>query len=94
MINIIHTFFTLQTSNVLGFTIYHVSRNPEVQARLHDEVTRVLNGRIATAEDLPKMQYLKNVIRESMRFDCSIILDNIYKTSIVISIVIHYCFCD
>lgn len=55
------------TANALTWTFYLISRHPEVERRLLDEITRVLGGRKPTLEDLPKLTYTKSVIQESMR---------------------------
>ncbi|MBI1800868.1 MAG: cytochrome P450 [Chloroflexi bacterium] len=39
------------TSNALTWTWYLLSQNPEVEAKLHDELDRVLGGRLPTAAD-------------------------------------------
>ncbi len=48
-----------------GFTL--LSREPEVVARMRAEVDQVLNGREPTADDLPRLVYLKQVIHEILR---------------------------
>lgn len=48
-----------------GFTL--LSREPEVMARMRDEVDAVLNGREPSADDLPRLVYLKQVIHEILR---------------------------
>jgi cytochrome P450 len=55
------------TANGLTWTWYLLSQNPEVEARLHREIAEVLQGRLATAEDYPKLKYTEMVIAESMR---------------------------
>ncbi|HXY33101.1 MAG TPA: cytochrome P450 [Planctomycetaceae bacterium] len=55
------------TAKALTWTFYLLSQHVEVRARLAREVDSVLGGRPATAEDLPKLPYAKNVIQESMR---------------------------
>jgi cytochrome P450 len=44
-----------------------LSKHVEVRSRLEREVDTVLGGRAATAKDLPKLSYAKNIIQESMR---------------------------
>ena len=48
-----------------GFTL--LSREPGVVARMRDEVDQVLNGREPTADDLPRLVYVKQVIHEILR---------------------------
>lgn len=55
------------TSLTLSWAFYQLSRNPDVAARLVDEVTRVLGGRVPTAEDLGRLEYTRAVFFETMR---------------------------
>jgi cytochrome P450 len=55
------------TANSLTWTFYELARNPEVEARLVDEVSSVLRGRSPTIEDLKQLPYLDMVVKESMR---------------------------
>jgi len=55
------------TSNALTWTWYLLSQHPAVEARLHDEVDRVLGDRRATADDLASLPYTRMVLSESMR---------------------------
>jgi cytochrome P450 len=55
------------TAKALTWTFYLLSKHVEVRSRLEREIDAVLNGRSATAEDLPKLSYSKQVIQESMR---------------------------
>jgi cytochrome P450 len=55
------------TANALTWTWYLLSQNPEVEARLHREVDEVLNGRLPTVDDYPKLSYTEMVLAESMR---------------------------
>jgi cytochrome P450 len=55
------------TSNALTWTWYLLSQHPKVEARLHEEVDRVLGDRRATAEDLVSLPYTRMVFSESMR---------------------------
>ena len=64
------------TSNALTWTFYLLSQYPDVEKKLHYEIDSVLgtideNGhdgsKIPTTEDIPKLQYTENVLRESMR---------------------------
>ena len=55
------------TSNALTWTWYLLSQNPEVEARLYDELARVLDGRPPTLDDLPELKYTERVIKEAMR---------------------------
>src|SRR5262245_31739057 len=55
------------TANALTWTWYLLSRHPEVEGRLHEELDRVLGGRLPAAEDLPELAYTESVVAESMR---------------------------
>jgi cytochrome P450 len=55
------------TALVLSWTWYLLSRHPEAETRLHEELDRVLQGRAPTANDLPALSYTEQVILESMR---------------------------
>lgn len=46
---------------------YFLSRYPEIRARVQQEVDQQLQGNLPTDEDIPKLQYLKRVINESLR---------------------------
>ena len=55
------------TALTLSWTWYLLAQHPEVEKRLHDELDAVLGGRLPTANDLAKLPYTDNVIREAMR---------------------------
>jgi cytochrome P450 len=55
------------TSTALTWTWYLLSQNPEAEAELHEELDRVLDGRLPTAEDLAQLKYTRMVFGESMR---------------------------
>jgi cytochrome P450 len=55
------------TANALTWFWYVLDRHPEVDRRVRQELTDVLGDRAPTAEDLPKLSYLKNAIQETMR---------------------------
>jgi cytochrome P450 len=55
------------TSNALTWTWYLLSRHPDVEANLHEELDTVLGDRAATAADLPNLPYTERVLTESMR---------------------------
>ena len=55
------------TSNALLWTWYLLSQHPEVEAKLHEEIDSVLEGRLPTMQDLKSLPYTEMVIKESMR---------------------------
>jgi cytochrome P450 len=55
------------TAKALTWTFYLLSQHVGVRSRLEQEVDGALAGRSATAQDLPKLPYAKQVIQESMR---------------------------
>lgn len=55
------------TSNALSWTWYLLSQHPEAEASLHEELDTVLDSRAPTLEDLPRLPYTLQVIKESMR---------------------------
>jgi cytochrome P450 len=55
------------TANALAWTWYLLSQNPEAEARLHEELDNVLDGRPPTAEDYTRLRYTEMVVAESMR---------------------------
>ena len=57
----------LTTANTLSWTWYLLSKHPEVEARLHDEVDRVLGGRLPVLADLKALSYTEKVITETLR---------------------------
>jgi cytochrome P450 len=55
------------TATTLMWTLYALSEHPEVEARLMEELDRVLEGRAPTVQDLGQLEYTEMVIKESMR---------------------------
>jgi cytochrome P450 len=55
------------TANLLSWTLYLLSRDPDVQAKLRQELDTLLQGKIPTAEDLQQLVYTRAVLNESMR---------------------------
>jgi cytochrome P450 len=55
------------TAGTLGWALIEVARHPEVAAKLHEEVDRVLQGRTVTVADLPNLPYTAQVIKEALR---------------------------
>jgi len=55
------------TANALTWTWYLLSQNPECEAKLHQEIDSVLQGRIPQMADLPQLRYTEMVFAEAMR---------------------------
>ena len=55
------------TANALTWTWYLVSSTPAVEARLHEEVDRVLGGRLPAVADIGALTYVERVVTEAMR---------------------------
>jgi cytochrome P450 len=55
------------TANALTWIWYLLSRHPEAEAKLQEELDQVLDGRAPAAADLPKLPYTEMVVRESLR---------------------------
>jgi cytochrome P450 len=55
------------TANALTWTLYLLSRHPDVERRLFAEVSAVLGGRAPTLADLPRLPFTKAILEESMR---------------------------
>ena len=54
-------------ASALAWTWDLLARNPETEAKLHEELARELGGRTPAAEDLPKLRYTEMVFQEAMR---------------------------
>uniref|UniRef100_G3N612 Cytochrome P450, family 27, subfamily B, polypeptide 1 n=1 Tax=Gasterosteus aculeatus aculeatus TaxID=481459 RepID=G3N612_GASAC len=55
-------------SSTMSWSLYELSRHPEVQASLRDEVLSVLEGRrVAEAKDVAQMPLLKATVKEVLR---------------------------
>ena len=55
------------TANAMAWTWYLLSQDEMVETRLREELDRVMAGRTPTVEDVPKLEYTRAVIAESMR---------------------------
>lgn len=55
------------TSGLLSFTIHELLKHPEVLQQAQDEVDNVLGERAPRFEDLRKLTYLDQVLKESLR---------------------------
>ena len=53
----------------MTFAILEISRNPNIQAKLYNEIKTILDeGSNAEFESLSKFSYLDRVIKETLRF--------------------------
>jgi cytochrome P450 len=55
------------TANALTWTWFLLSNAPDVEARLHAEVSNALNGRLPSTADLPSLPFVERVVTEAMR---------------------------
>ena len=55
------------TANTLAWTFYLLSMHPEVERRVRAELDATLGGSPPRLEDLPRLPYLMQVLKESMR---------------------------
>jgi cytochrome P450 len=56
------------TANALTWTFYFLSQNPNIDAKLLEELKSVIGDtRTVTVQDIPKLEYTEKVLRESMR---------------------------
>jgi cytochrome P450 len=55
------------TANALMWTWYLLSENPAAADKFYEEVDRVLEGRLPTFDDLPRLKYTEGVFAEAMR---------------------------
>jgi cytochrome P450 len=55
------------TANALAWTWYLLSRTPDAERKVHEEIDRVLGGRQPTVADIPALTYLEQVVTEAMR---------------------------
>ena len=55
------------TAAALSWALLELARHPRVRATLREEIDGVVGGRAPTVEDLPRLPYLANVIKEILR---------------------------
>lgn len=55
------------TANTMAWTWHLLGISPHVEDKLHDEIRRVIGNRAPTVADVPKLEYTRSVIAESMR---------------------------
>jgi cytochrome P450 len=55
------------TAIALMWTCYLLSQHPDQEARMHQELKSVLNGRTPSSEDVARLPFTRMVLQESMR---------------------------
>lgn len=55
------------TANVLAWTWYLISQAPDVEEKLHQELTEVLDGRTPEYADVENLKYTRAILDETMR---------------------------
>jgi cytochrome P450 len=55
------------TAMALSWTWYLLAHHPEIEERLCGEIEGALSGRTPTIDDLPRLQYPRQVVEEAMR---------------------------
>jgi cytochrome P450 len=55
------------TANALTWTWMLLAQHPEIEAKVHQEIGTVLEGRAPTVGDYPRLPYCKQVLSEAMR---------------------------
>ncbi len=55
------------TAIALSWACYLVSQNPEIEAKLAEELATVLGDRAPAPEDLPRLRYTEMVLKETLR---------------------------
>lgn len=74
------------TSNTMQWVIYELSRHPDIQERLRDEIMSVTNGDVTDHAALQKMPYLKAVIKEALRlYPIAGVVTRIIQEDVVLS---------
>ena len=55
------------TANALSWTWYLLAKHPDSEAEMQRVIRQVLDGRLPTAADFPRLQFVEMVLAESMR---------------------------
>lgn len=55
------------TANALTWTLYLLSKHPEIRDKARAHLGEVLQGRVPTARDVPRLTYLEQILSEAMR---------------------------
>ncbi|HTJ66447.1 MAG TPA: cytochrome P450 [Actinospica sp.] len=59
---------TETTAQTVSWALYELSRQPELEAKLHAEVDEVLGGRPAGYDDVPRLALVNRLVSEVLRF--------------------------
>eukprot|EP00898_Chlorokybus_atmophyticus_P004687 jgi/Chlat1/5219/Chrsp33S05189 len=55
------------TASTMSACIYCIAQNPQVEAKVVEELRSVLGGRLPSYEDVPHLPYLQQVLKETLR---------------------------
>ncbi|TLS41787.1 cytochrome P450 [Streptomyces montanus] len=55
------------TGTTLAWALYEISRNAEIERRLHDELDAVCGDRPLRQQDLSSLPYMRSILKEAMR---------------------------
>src|SRR5215813_14026696 len=55
------------TAIALSWTCFLIAQNPDIEAKLAEELRTVLAGRVPTPDDLPRLRYTEMVLKETLR---------------------------
>jgi len=55
------------TAIALSWACYLIAQNPDVEAKLAEELRTALAGRVPTPDDLPRLRYSEMVLKETLR---------------------------
>lgn len=55
------------TANALTWTFYLLSQHPDVEAKLHEELDRILEGKTPAMDDVARLKYTEMILTEAMR---------------------------
>ncbi|HKR50674.1 MAG TPA: cytochrome P450, partial [Pseudonocardiaceae bacterium] len=58
---------TETTAVALAWLFYELGQHPDIERRFHAEIDRVLAGRRATFDDIPRLEYTQRIITEILR---------------------------
>ena len=64
------------TASAMAWAFFELQRQPEVLDKLRAELAEVLDGRVPTAADLPRLVYTRMVIEETLRIYPPIFITN------------------